>query len=178
MESAVRRSGHKRQITRKRSKHKSPEHRALTLEVLKQFRTIYGAVRRHFRRIELRSGVSGSLAWMLHEISVSPGVGVSELAERLSIHQSTGSLLVEKLVQGGHVRRTRSLEDRRRVGLTLTPQGERAAARTPPPAEGVLPGALMSLSDRTLRKLNADLDRLIARLEIHEADAEKPLSEL
>ena len=161
-----------------RSTRGSSEHRALTLRVLKQFRTIYGAVPRHFRRTEQRSGVSGSLAWILHEISESPGIGVSELAERLSIHQSTGSQLVEKLVRDGHVHRARSREDRRRVGLALTPQGANVAAKTPPPAEGVLPGALMSLSSASLRKLNTDLDHLIAHLQIHEADADKPLSEL
>jgi MarR family transcriptional regulator, organic hydroperoxide resistance regulator len=91
----------------------------LTLDVPKQFRPIYGSVRHYFRRIE-EMRVSGSRLWMLHELQSAPGIGVSELAHRPSIHQTAGSQLVEKLVARGHVEKTRSGEDQRRAGLRIT----------------------------------------------------------
>ena len=57
----------------------------VALAVLKQFRLIFGSVRQHFREVEQCCGVSGSQLWLLHEIAHTPGVGVSELAGRLSI---------------------------------------------------------------------------------------------
>ena len=51
--------------------------------------------------------MSGSQLWLLQEIGRSEGLGVSELAQRLSIHQSTCSLLIEKLVRAGYVRKAR-----------------------------------------------------------------------
>ena len=72
-------------------------HTTLAKQALKQFRIIFGAVRHHFRDIESTCGISGSQLWLLHEIASHPELGISRLAENLSIHQSTCSLLVEKL---------------------------------------------------------------------------------
>lgn len=58
----------------------------LSIQVLKKFRVIYGSVRQHFREIEQTCGVTGSQLWIMQEISATPGVGISELAEKLSIH--------------------------------------------------------------------------------------------
>ncbi len=88
----------------------------LQMQVLRQFRLIYGSVKQHFREVEERCGISGSQVWLLREVATAPGTGVSRLAERLSIHQSTCSLLVEKLVGAGLIAKTRSAEDQRRVG--------------------------------------------------------------
>ena len=63
----------------------------LSLEVLQQFRVIFGTMRRHFREVEERCGLPGSQMWLLQEVQRSPGIGVSDLASRLGVHQSTGS---------------------------------------------------------------------------------------
>jgi MarR family transcriptional regulator, organic hydroperoxide resistance regulator len=154
-------------------------HKQLTLEVLKQFRLIYGSVRQHFRRVEETCGVSGSQLWMLHELQSAPGIGVSELAHRLSIHQTTCSQLVEKLVTRGYVEKMRSVEDQRRVGLTITKSARKVLKDAPGPAEGVLPEALIRLSDVTLYSLTAQLGELIDALQLpDEQAASRPLSDL
>lgn len=151
----------------------------LTLDVLKQFRLIYGSVRQHFRQVEATCTVSGSQLWMLHELQGSPGIGVSELAHRLSIHQTTCSQLIEKLVARGYVVKTRSEEDQRRVGLTITRSAAKVLKEAPGPAEGLIPDALMGLPEATLKSLMANLGELIAglRLQDHQA-ADKPLADL
>ena len=100
----------------------------MPLVVLKQFRVIYGSVRQHFRDVEQRCGVSGSQLWLLHEIAHTPGVGVSELAARLSIHQSTCSQLVDKLEARGLISKARKADDQRRVGVQLTDQAAEVLA--------------------------------------------------
>lgn len=94
-------------------------HERLTLEVLKQFRLILGSVRYHFRRIEETCGISGSQLWVIREVSAAPGIGVSALTQKLSIHQSTCSQPVETLVGRGFLTKVRLGNDQRRVGLTL-----------------------------------------------------------
>jgi DNA-binding MarR family transcriptional regulator len=151
----------------------------LAIGVLKQFRVIYGSVRHHFRQVEDACGVSGSQLWLLHEVGQQPGIGVSELAHRLSIHQTTCSQLVEKLASHGYLRKTRSTEDQRRVGLTLTPAASRVLRAAPGPAEGLLPEALMKLPQKRLRSLTGDLGALIGELRVPDPlSAERPLSEL
>ena len=153
--------------------------RELPTEVLKKFRLIYGSVRRHFREIESNCGVSGSQLWILQEVGRSPDVGVSEVAERLHIHQSTCSQLVEKLVHRGLLQKQRSTLDQRRVGLTLCGEAARLLAGAPGPAEGVLPEALAELPDPVLRDLDHLLLEVIGRLRGHDqGDAEKPLADL
>jgi MarR family transcriptional regulator, organic hydroperoxide resistance regulator len=174
--SNVRTALHRRVVTSGRHTFR---HKQLTLDVLKQFRLIYGSVRQHFRQIEATCTVSGSQLWMLHELQDSPGIGVSDLAHRLSIHQTTCSQLIEKLVARGYVVKTRSEEDQRRVGLTITRSAAKVLKEAPGPAEGLIPEALMRLPEATLESLMANLGELIAglRLRDHQA-AEKPLSDL
>jgi DNA-binding MarR family transcriptional regulator len=154
-------------------------HKLLTLAVLKQFRLIYGSVRQHFRQIEETCGVSGSQLWMLHELQEAPGIGISDLAHRLSIHQTTCSQLVEKLVARGYVIKRRLEQDQRRVGLAITKSAAKVLKDAPGPAEGLIPEALLGLSGATLRSLATNLGQLIDGLQLHdEQAAERPLADL
>lgn len=151
----------------------------LQMQVLRQFRMIYGSVKQHFREVEKQCGISGSQVWLLREVALAPGTGVSRLAERLSIHQSTCSLLVEKLSGAGLIAKTRSAEDQRRVGLEVTKAGKQLLTKAPGPAEGLLPEALKQLPDDSMQILNANLGQLISHLTMrNENDAEKPLADL
>lgn len=133
----------------------------LALEVLQQFRVIYGTMRRHFREMEERCGLTGSQIWVLQETQRSPGLGVNELANRLGIHQSTCSQIVEKLVAVECLTKKHPHEDKRRVGLYLADAGVKAIAAAPAPAEGLLPQALASLPAVVLGTLNINLSELI-----------------
>ncbi|WP_217705783.1 MarR family winged helix-turn-helix transcriptional regulator [Peristeroidobacter soli] len=140
---------------------------------------IYGSVRQHFRQVQEVCGLSGSQLWILHEVLRADGIGVSELAEKLSIHQSTCSQLVEKLVRRGALKKVRGSDDQRRVLLSVTASGKQIVARSPGPAEGVLPEAIAELSRTELARLHSGLQKIIAALDIKdEAAAERPMAEL
>lgn len=149
-----------------------------SLQVLKKFRVIYGSMRQHFRVIEQTCGVTGSQLWVMQEISHSSGIGVSDLAERLSIHQSTCSQLVEKLVARKLIIKERSKEDQRRVGLRLTEEAGELIRNAPGPAEGMLPEALNALPEETIRLLDSSLEEVIKQLQIHDNRfSDKPFSD-
>jgi MarR family transcriptional regulator, organic hydroperoxide resistance regulator len=138
---------------------------SLAKDALKQFRIIFGTVRQHFREIEASCGISGSQLWLLHEIATHPELGVSRLAENLAIHQSTCSLLVEKLVKKQLVQKQRLMEDQRKVGLILTAAGQAVLAKAPRPVDGILPQVLATLDVDTLKSLNNSLRMVINRLD-------------
>lgn len=151
----------------------------LPLHVLKKFRLIYGSVRQQFREVEQSCGISGSQLWIVQEIVKTPGIGISELAERLAIHQSTCSQLVEKLSVRGLVQKERSEEDQRRVGLIASGTAKELILKSPGPAQGILPDALMALSANSLRQLDASLNEVIEQLRLQdERFADKPLADL
>ncbi len=152
--------------------------RRLALAVLGQFRLIYGSVRHQHRRIEESCGISGAQLWILREVERGP-VGVSELAVKLSIHQSTCSQLVEKLVKRKMLVRNIVADDKRRVRLALSKHAERCLKHAPGPAEGILPRALLGVSESSLRALHSHLGKVVTRLgESDERYRNHPLSDL
>ena len=168
-----------RSMRKKKSVAARPRTGDLSLAVLKSFRVIYGSVRQHFREVQRTCGISGSQVWILHEVQRTHGIGVTELALKLGIHQSTCSQLVEKLVRAGLMAKTRLSDDQRRVGLSVTARGKRTLASAPGPAEGVLPEAIAELSPAALRGLQRGLQQIIAALDVKDdAAADQPLADL
>lgn len=132
--------------------------------VLRRFRTVFNAVRNHFRSMERSVGVSGAQVWALSQVAANPGIGVGQLARKMDIHQSTASNLVRALLASGLVISEKGEEDRRAVQLHATARGLKALSRAPAPLTGLLPDALRRLDKATLERLDRDLDRLIAEL--------------
>ena len=156
-----------------------PVRTELSREVLRKFRIIFGAVRQHFHQVEKACGVSGSQIWVLAALSERPGMRVSEIAEALSIHQSTASNLLDKVEKAGLIRRERGHRDQRVVQLYLTEAGEAALARAPRPFTGVLTHALQQLPEAALQRLSTDLEGIIGHLsQVDARAADKPISGL
>ncbi len=80
---------------------------------------------RELRREGAALGITGGQATLLWLISRSPGIGVNELAARERISAAGMSGHVDRLQAAGLVSRIRSTDDRRRVGLVLTDEGQR-----------------------------------------------------
>lgn len=150
----------------------------LPAHVLRQFRMVFNAVRNHFQQVEKQVGIGGAQVWALHIIEQQAGVGVTDLARVMDIHQSTASNLVKSLLQAGLVRSEKTAHDRRAVQLHIQPQGQTLLAQAPGPYEGVLPEALQQLSPATLLRLHQDLDALLKQLQPDESAARIPLAEL
>jgi DNA-binding MarR family transcriptional regulator len=133
-------------------------------KVLRRFRVVFNAVKAHFRAVETKAGISGAQLWALSVIDGRPGVGVSELARAMDVHQSTASNLLRALQDAKMVESAREGDDRRAVQLYLTPRGQKTLAKAPGPFEGILPDALGKLDEKTLARLDRDLSSLIRLL--------------
>jgi DNA-binding MarR family transcriptional regulator len=96
----------------------------------------------------------------------------------MQVHQSTASNLVRALVERELVATSKHGEDRRMVQLRLLPAGARLLRRSPGPFAGVLPAALGTLDDRTLKRLEKDLARLLVALGADEQAGDILLAEL
>jgi DNA-binding MarR family transcriptional regulator len=145
-----------------------PEH---AVRVLKQFRVIFRAVKEHYRRVEMATGLSGSHVWALVIIDENPGIRPGSLTDRLAIHQSTASNIVRHLV---------SEDDARAFELSATPKARELLARVPEPKIGILVQALAEMPQTSVSGLEGYLDHVIARMG-QSGDAEaglKPLADL
>jgi DNA-binding MarR family transcriptional regulator len=142
-----------------------------SVRVLRRFRLVFNAVKTHFRELEKQSGVAGAQLWALSIIQERPGVGVTELARSMDVHQSTASNLVRGLLEQQLVLAKKKGADRRTVQLHVMAAGGRALRRAPGPFAGVLPTALASLDASTLARLDRDLGKLISALGADERGA-------
>ena len=70
---------------------------------------------------EIRPGMFSALAL----IRANPGIAQVELSGELSIDKASMVGLIDRLEDAGWIVRTRSEEDRRRQGITITPLGEK-----------------------------------------------------
>jgi len=126
--------------------------------------------------VEKESGVSSTQLWMLWEIYNAPGMKVTELAEVLSIHQSTCSNILDKLQQKNLIKRDRQGPDQRVVHLYLTEKGTGLLAHAPRPARGAIADVLQRLPDEVLAGIEGSLDNLVEALHVTEKDSDlKPL---
>jgi DNA-binding MarR family transcriptional regulator len=149
------------------------------VQVLRQFRQVFNAVKTHFQQVERSVGLGGAQVWALSLVHDEPGIGIGTLARTMDIHQSTASNLVKALIERGLVAATKDASDRRAVQLAVLPAGAKLVRQLPGPFQGgLLPVALRSLDAATLARLHEDLDRLIVALGADERGAKIPLADL
>lgn len=86
-------------------------------------------VSRELRREARDAGVSPEQVSLLVDIKYAPGIGLRELAARQRVSPPAMTKHVDRLERDGLVERTQSESDRRRVGLTLTADGQRLLRR-------------------------------------------------
>lgn len=146
------------------------------LRVLRQFRLVFSAVRRHFAQMEKSSGLGGAPIWALSLIARNPGMRVNDLARAMDIHQSTASNLVRALIQSGHVHSEKSIADKRVAELYPLPAGHKLLRKVPGPYTGVLPQALRELDTSTLLELEGHLALLLQKLDVDERSARTPMA--
>ena len=123
---------------------------------------------RELRRETRAEGVSPEQVALLVTIKYAPGAGVNELAARERVSPPAMTKHVDRLEREGLVKRTPSLSDRRRVGLTLTEEGARVLRRVRSRRTAWLAQRLGELSDDELVAVEAAVAPL-ARL-LHEGE--------
>lgn len=109
------------------------ERRAIKTEaqdVLDSIRRLVQELRVADREAESQLGLSGAQLFVLKRLGEKPAMSVNELAERTCTHQSSVSVVVHRLVEKQLVKREEAQSDRRRMELSLTPEGRKLLARS------------------------------------------------
>jgi DNA-binding MarR family transcriptional regulator len=103
--------------------------------ILNSIRQLVRALRLFDREAQTKHGISAAQMFVLHTLHEEEGLSLNELASRTATDQSSASVVVQRLVDGGYVNRTPKKEDRRHIELRLTPKGKTVIRRSPPPAQ-------------------------------------------
>jgi len=131
-----------------------------TLSIADQLRPVLLQVGRELRREAREVGISPEQVSLLVAIKYAPGIGVRELATRERVTPPAMSNHVDRLERDGLVSRTPSASDRRRVGLTLTDEGQRMLRRVRSRRTAWLATRLRGLSAEELEAVEAAVEPL------------------
>jgi DNA-binding MarR family transcriptional regulator len=114
--------------------------------VLDAIRRIVQGLRTSSRAAEQRLRVSGAQLFVLQTLVRQAVWSLNELAERTATHQSSVSVVVDKLVTKKLVQRTRAASDGRKLELSIAPRGRALLAKAPEAAQDRLLHGLARLS--------------------------------
>ena len=99
------------------------------LELANELRPVLLRLARELRKETEQFGVTSRQVTLLWLVRQSPGLSLRELAAEEGISPPALSGYVDRLERQGLLERVRSAEDRRRVGLVVTPAGARLLRR-------------------------------------------------
>ena len=116
----------------------------------------------HFGRLFRRHGLSEATYNVLRILRASGEEGRcwSDIREDLVVPVPDVTRLIDRLEKSGHVERTRSADDRRKVFVRITPKGRGLVDGLDEPVRRMLRERLGHVSEAELRKLSGMLEKL------------------
>jgi DNA-binding MarR family transcriptional regulator len=137
-----------------------PETRLDTVGIADRLRPVLLRVGRELRREAREVGVSPEQVSLLVAIKYAPGIGVRDLATHERVSAPAMSNHVDRLERDGLVARTPSAQDKRRVGLTLTDEGQRVLRQVRSRRTAWLATRLKDLTPEQLAAVDAAIEPL------------------
>jgi DNA-binding MarR family transcriptional regulator len=142
-----------------------------TAAIVQGLRRIVKALQTYSQDVRSGYGLTGPQLWALKTLQRNGHMPVGRLADALVVNQSSVSVLVDRLVRRGLVRRIRGRTDRRFVEIDLTPRGRALLADAPEPAQGRLLHALEGMRALGVRRIRSAVEELVEAMEAMDVNA-------
>jgi DNA-binding MarR family transcriptional regulator len=136
-----------------------------TTEIVQGLRRIVKALHTYSQDVRTAYGLTGPQLWALKTLQQHGRLSTGRLAAALAVHQSSVSILIDRLDKRGLVRRLRGRRDHRVVEIELTARGAGLATDAPEPAQGRLLHALQAMPAPEVRTIRRSVDRLVQAME-------------
>jgi DNA-binding MarR family transcriptional regulator len=121
------------------------------------------------------AGIGSAQLFALQQIAEHPDASVNDVAALTFTHQSSVSVVVQRLVRLGLVEKVPSPADRRRQRLAVTAQGLRVLRQAPVAVQEGLIAAIAALPSAERRNLARSLDTIARAVAPASAGAPPPM---
>ncbi|MEJ2621726.1 MAG: MarR family transcriptional regulator [Candidatus Thiodiazotropha sp.] len=148
----------------------------ITEEILIAIRRVIRAIDQHSRNLVQTHGLTGPQALLLTEIVRSGQITGSELAKRVSLSQATVTDVVKRLESRELLERSRDEEDKRKVILMASKQGEVLVKQSVPLLQERFQQRLEELKDWEQNQLLSSLQRIAEMMNAENLDASPMLT--
>jgi DNA-binding MarR family transcriptional regulator len=135
------------------------------VETMQSLRRIFKALQNYSHEVSNEYGITGPQLWVLKTVFKNGGLPLGELSQKMYLHPSTVTGVVDRLEKKGYVSRDRDPEDRRVVMVQLTPKGKRLAKRAPNPVQGKMIHGLRQLRKEKLEFIHESVQTLMEIME-------------
>ena len=150
---------------------KQVTHSVAISEIMHALRQIFRAIQDYSQEVSKEFGITGPQLWALKTISADGSLSLGELTQKMYLHPSTVSGVVDRLEKKGYVVRDRGQKDRRVVNVALTPKGKRLAKKAPNPIQGKMVYGLRRLEARKLNSIYLAVQKLVEIMAVQDVQA-------
>ncbi|MCJ8502542.1 MarR family winged helix-turn-helix transcriptional regulator [Desulfatitalea alkaliphila] len=139
--------------------------------ILKSLRRIIRAIDLHSRELSARFNLTVPQLVCLRQLYRNGDCSPGDLARFVSLSQATLTGIIDRLENRALVTRQRGQTDRRKVLLSLTPEGRRMAETMPWPLQERFAERLFALPRQDQAMINRVLDQIVHMMEAQDIDA-------
>ena len=136
--------------------------------MLDALRRLVRALRESSRLVEKTVGISGAQLFVLQQLGEGTPLSINELARRTLTHQSSVSVVVSRLVEGGLVKRSANPEDARLLDVALTARGRALVARAPDVEQARFVRGLRRMARADREALQRGLTAWLDAMDLHD----------
>jgi DNA-binding MarR family transcriptional regulator len=140
-------------------------------EVLVTLRQIIRAIDLHSKRLERESGLTGPQLLVMQEIGKAGEITAGVIAREVSLSQATVTSIIDRLERKACLKRERSADDRRKVMVSLTPEGAALLDKAPTLMQESFINAFNSLEDWEQALILSSLQRVAGMMNATDLDA-------
>ncbi len=140
-------------------------------ELLVSLRRVIRAIDLYSKKLNRESGLTGPQLIVLQQIASQDGILARQVADAINLSPATVTSILDRLEARQYVSRVRSTEDKRRVGLHLTEQGQAVVDDAPTPLQEHFIQRFESLEEWEQTQLVATVQRIAKMMDASELDA-------
>ncbi|MBI3098132.1 MAG: MarR family transcriptional regulator [Planctomycetes bacterium] len=139
--------------------------------IVQSLRRVFKAIHTYSRQALREFGVTGPQLWLLRTLEDTSPLTVGEIADRMYLHISTVSSVLDRLEERDFIARERDSADHRIVRVRLTGRGRALLRNAPEPAQGKLLHGLERLSGDEIARLHRAVEKLVGIMEVSDVEA-------
>ena len=140
-------------------------------ELLVALRKVIRAIDLHSKKLNKTLGLTAPQLLILQEVGNQKGIAISKVAKNINLSPATITNITDRLESREMLVRKRSQQDKRRVELYLTEQGEAALASAPKPLQDHFIEKFCSLEEWEQSLLLSSMERIASMMDAQDLDA-------
>jgi len=134
-------------------------------------RKIIQAIERHSTNLKKKFGLTGPQLIVLQSISTLDQISVTQLSKKVSLSQATVTDITKRLENKGYITRIRNIDDKRKINIALTENGEAILNTVPPLLQEQFTERFSKLESWEQLMIESSFERVVCMMSAENIDA-------